>query len=125
MTVRQPSAVYPPPRRAWNGWQLLQSAATISLPLPSGNSGLQAGSANHIRAATSTGRSDLLDMLPSPYGLTSTPSRLSTIDSSPAASPDSGAEHPRTSGFKAEPGPGSTGMARDSSRETSVAPKEG
>src|SRR6266581_693308 len=51
MTVRQPSAVYPAPRRAWNGWQLLQWAATISLPLPSGNSWLQAGSAPQSSAA--------------------------------------------------------------------------
>src|SRR2546422_1038633 len=57
MTVRQPSAVYPAPRRAWNGWQLLQLAATISLPFPSGNSWPWAGSAPHSRTVAATDRS--------------------------------------------------------------------
>src|ERR1700693_1434370 len=64
MTVRQPSAVYPPPTRLKNVWQLLQLAATISLPLPSGNSWLQAGSAEHSRAAAIKDRSDCLDIVP-------------------------------------------------------------
>src|SRR5260370_33679989 len=51
MTVTQPLGVYPAPTRAENGWQLLQCAATSSLPLPSGNSWLQAGSAKHSAAA--------------------------------------------------------------------------
>jgi hypothetical protein len=37
-TVRHPSGVYPAPSRAWKGWQLLQRAATSSLPAPSGRS---------------------------------------------------------------------------------------
>src|SRR2546425_6853509 len=57
MTVRQPSAVYPAPRRAWNGWQLLQLAATISLPFPSGNSWPRAGSAPHSRTVAAKDRS--------------------------------------------------------------------
>src|SRR5260370_10601114 len=51
MTVTQPLGVYPAPTRAENGWQLLQCAATSSLPLPSGNSWLQAGRAKHSAAA--------------------------------------------------------------------------
>src|SRR2546428_11358744 len=57
MTVRQPSAVYPAPSRAWNGWQLLQLAATMSLPFPSGNSWPRAGSAPHSRTVTAKDRS--------------------------------------------------------------------
>src|SRR2546425_4233996 len=57
MTVRQPSAVYPATRRAWNGWQLLQLAATISLPFPSGNSWPRAGSTPHSRTVAAKDRS--------------------------------------------------------------------
>src|SRR6266705_3669757 len=57
MTVRQPSAVYPAPSRAWNGWQLLQLAATISLPFPSGNSWPRAGSTPHSRTVAAKDRS--------------------------------------------------------------------
>src|SRR2546422_1195651 len=57
MTVRQPSAVYPAASRAWNGWQLLRLAATMSLPFPSGNSWPQAGSAPHSRTVAAKDRS--------------------------------------------------------------------
>ena len=40
--------------RAWNGWQLLQLAATISLPFPSGSSWPKAGTAATNRRAAIT-----------------------------------------------------------------------
>ena len=54
MTVCQPLGVYPAPTRADNAWQLLQLAATSSLPFPSGNSSPHEGSARHRAAAIGT-----------------------------------------------------------------------
>src|SRR5881628_2331691 len=66
MTVRHPWGVYPPPRRAWKGWQLLHWAATSSLPGPSGNSWPEAGNAAHSRTAVIENRRNFLDIVPPP-----------------------------------------------------------
>src|SRR6266478_280120 len=66
MTVCQPLAVYPAPTRLENVWQLVQLAATISLPFPAGNSSPRVGSAEQSRAAAIKDKRSFLGIAISP-----------------------------------------------------------